>query len=221
MTHKISTPTSSPGVVTRKNMPIMTQNKNTKMDPDLELVISQAQKIADYFVAYHLRKECKHESLQGLPKSYLVPPAQPSELQLCVARLSACLEKHDNAFFQNVPQHMKLKRDNAKRVYYKVCSEIVNGYINWGRVMTIYTLGGTMAVFFTNKGQLDVVQKIPGWIKEMIETFVAEWILENGGWDGLVKTHGNDNQISASWSPYFTTLGVLAAAGMLFLGFRK
>jgi len=95
----------------------------------------------------------------------------------------------------------------------------LNADVNWGRLISIYTLGGAFAVHFVNTGQKDLVKDIPLWIKEVIETTedIAQWINKKGGWEKLSYFAEEEN---TSWSPYITTVGCLAAAGALIYGLR-
>lgn len=216
MAQTVQTPSSSPMILTRNSKRLLSQ-KN-KVDPDKVSIVNTGLSIANYYIPYHLRSNCEHESLRGLPKHFVIPPAQTPETYIHVANLCSRMEKSSAAFFEGLPQHMKLRHDNAKLVFMNVSNKVLcNDGINWGRVVSIYTLGGAFAVHFVNKGQLDIVKKIPGWIEEVIEKHLTGWILEQGGWESIKKSCGNDNGANLSWSSY-VTVGVVAAAGFFLLG---
>ncbi|XP_066912616.1 bcl-2-like protein 2 [Clytia hemisphaerica] len=209
-------------------------NQKDKIEPPIEIqieheidtkllsIINNGYNIAKYYIPYHLRCSCKHELLQGLPKSFVVPPAQPPELYLRVATFSYGMEKKFEAFFEQIPTHMKLKNENAKEIFISLCRRVVSSDVNWGRVISIFTVGGAFAVHFVNKGQLDIVKSIPGWVQEVLETTegLPEWIQEQGGWEKL-SLRSKDDLNNASWSSYVTVGFGVAAAGMLLFGLSK
>jgi hypothetical protein len=175
-------------------------------------ICHQAEAIATYIISYNLRQSVQHRKLQGLPKHFLVPPQQPSQLFTRLA--SICTEvKHDNAkFFDALPENMNINLNNAKSVYISVGKTVFeDGTINWGRVYTVLTLAATWAVYFTEKGQLSVVPQIAQWFRELVETELVDWIVEQGGWDASCKVASN------SWTRMIAYGGVIAAAGFLLL----
>lgn len=204
----------SPANLARKNQRILP----LKGDPDQKSVIEMSFAVANYYIPYHLRDTCKQDSLRGLPKHYLIPPAQPSETFTHVTKLCTQMEQDSSSFFEGLPQRMNLRAENAKATFMSLSKRVVcHDGINWGRIMSIYTLGGAFAVHFVNKGQIHIVPKIAYWIQEVVEKHLVDWIIQEGGWDNISKKCG-DTQ--SSWTSY-VTVGVFAAAGILMLGFRK
>ena len=177
-------PNSSPAILKRNNSANQLFGKNGKTDPELVPIVNMTLSLASYCIPYYLRSCCKHESLKGLPKSFVVPPTQPPELYLRVASFSYSMKQRFSSFFEQVPTHIKLKNGNAKQVFISLCQQVVASGINWGRLISIFTLGGSFAVHFVNTGQLDMVKNIPSWIQEVIETTdgIAPWIQKQGGW---------------------------------------
>jgi len=215
-------PNSQSRAIIKRNSAKQLYQRKEKLDPELSQILKTSLDLATYYIPYHLRCCCKHELLKGLPQNYVVPPANPPELYLRVASFSYGMEKRFSSFFEQVPSHMNIKDENSKFVFISLCKRVVSSDINWGRVMTIFAVGGALAVHFVNKGKLDIVKLIPSWIAEVFETAegLSQWIKEQGGWESL-SLRSKDDVNNASWSPIVTTVGVVAAAGMLFLGLRK
>jgi len=210
----------SPSRMSSRKNKLQQSQKAKKLDPESLSIVNTAQNIANYYIPYHLRSNCKHDLLNGLPKDFLIPPAQPSETYIHLSMLCTKMEKHSGSFFEELPTVMKLKCDNAKSVFMNVCSKVFcDNIINWGRVVSVFTLGGVFAVHFVNKGQLDIVKKIPSWIEEIVEKQLTGWIKEQGGWDKIKSSEGNST--NTSWTSYVTVGGFVAAAGVILLGLRK
>ena len=179
---------SSPAMIKRHNSAKQLYGNSGKIDPELIPIVDMGYKLASYYIPYHLRYRCKHESLQGLPKNYVVPPQQPPELYLRVADMCCQMEKRFTSFFEQVPNHMAKKK--PKQVFISLCHSVLKSDVNWGRIISIFTLGGSFAVHFVNTGELDMVKSIPSWIQEVIEKTegLAQWIQNQGGW---VRTFNN------------------------------
>lgn len=173
------TATLSPANLKRKNQG---HQRLSVCNSNHETVIEMGFAIANYYIPYHLRDTCKQDSLRGLPKSYLIPPAQPAEVCSYVAKLCTKLEKESCSFFENLPNQMNLRQDNAKNTFMRICKQVCQDGINWGRIMTVYALAGVFAVHFVNKGQVQLVTKIPSWIKEVVEKHLVDWLVQEGGW---------------------------------------
>lgn len=175
---------SSPSLTKRNNSAKQLYGNGKKINPELLPIVKMSYNLALYYIPYHLRCRCEHESLKGLPKDYVVPPEQPPELYTRVADFSYHMEKRFVSFFEKVPNHTKVKHENAKQIFISLCRKVLNSDVNWGRLISIYTLGGSFAVHFVNTGKKDLVKNIPSWIEEVIETTegLAQWIKNQGGW---------------------------------------
>lgn len=184
ITSKMAPNSSSPALLKRNNSAKQLYGNNKKVNPELLPIVTMSYNLALYYIPYHLRCRCEQNSLKGLPKDYIVPPEQPPELYMRVADFSYSVEKRFASFFKQVPSYTKVKNGNAKQIFIALCRQVLNADVNWGRLISIYTLGGAFAVHFVNTGQKDLVKDIPFWIKEVIETTedVAQWINKKGGW---------------------------------------
>ena len=152
------TPTSSPVMISKKSKQLIAQTE--KLDPVVSCIVNQGHNIANYYIPYYIRRNCKHECLKGLPKTFVVPPSQPSELYLAIEKIASNMEQSNNTFFDSLPNHLKLKNDtvSVKQSFMRICHQIYSTGINWGRVVSVFVLGGVLAVHFVNKGQLEIVK---------------------------------------------------------------
>lgn len=184
-----------------------------------KVIVDKAEAIATYYIPYHLRRTVEHCKLQGLPKHYLIPPQQPAELYVFIANICTQVEAENSDFFNGLPESMNLQANNAKSVYIALCKTVfADEVINWGRVMSIFTLAASLAVYFTRKGQLSLVTKIPHWLGEVIESELADWVIEQGGWDD-VKNKLSPKADAPRWQRMIAYGGVIAVTG--FFMFRN
>jgi len=193
-------------------------NDLTGLDAPDKHIIDKAVSIATYYIPFHLRRSVEHSKLQGLPKHYLIPPQQPPELFTFIVNVCTDLEQKNIDFFHNLPESLDLQANNAKTVFISLCKTVfTDETINWGRVMSIFTLAATFAVYFTKKNQLNVVTKIPKWLGEVIESELADWIIEQGGWEDVRNklSPNKSAENSSKWSRVIAYGGVMAAAGFL------
>jgi len=197
----------------QKNIVLSFNDKNKH-----EAILEKAFDIATFYVPYHLRDCLPHEQLRGLPKHYLIPPQQPLELFQIIANLCTHMETQNSAFFDNLPEKINLKIENAKTLFFKLGQEtFCDNVINWGRVISIFTLAGTFAAYFAKKSQTNIIVKISYWVQDFIDQHLADWIYDQGGWDDLVDKLCGDKNVPKSWSRFLAYGGVVAAAGYFIL----
>lgn len=178
---------------------------------------TKAYDIASYYLPYHLRQSVSHEKLRGLPKRYLIPPSQPSELNLLIACHCTRMESQYAKFFEDMPTTLSLDENNAQTLFMNICEQIfADGVKNWGRAVTIFALAATFATHFANKGLLNIIPEIPKWVQDFFDQYLVDWITEQGGWDDLPKKLG-DQKDGPSWSRVLAYGGVVAAAGYLII----
>jgi len=196
-----------------------------RRDPELDRVSETAFAIVTYYIPYNLRNSLPQESLRGLPKSYLIPPKQPPELFTLIAKLCTVMIEDHSSFFEALPERLNLPNDYSKTVFIGLCKQtFTDKKINWGRIVSIFTMAGSFAVYFVKKGQLSLAQKIPLWVQEFVDEDLSDWIIEQGGWDDMYnKLSRKGATTSANWSKTLMLGSVVAAAGYLFLsnGFAK
>ena len=151
-------------------------------------VSKKAFEIATYYIPYHLRHTVDHEKLRGLPKIYLIPPSQPSELNLSVTIHCTRMKSQYTKFFEDVPLSLSLNESNAEILFIQICGQIfADGTKNWGRVITIFALAGTFAAHFANQELLNVIINIPKWVQKFFDQVLVDWITEQGGWVSASK----------------------------------
>ena len=151
-------------------------------------VSKKAFEIATYYIPYHLRDKVDHEKLRGLPKKYLIPPSQPSELNLSVTIHCTRMKSQYAKFFEDVPLSLSLNESNAEILFLQICEQVfADGTKNWGRVITIFALAGTFAAHFANRELLNIIVNIPKWVQKFFDQFLVDWITEQGGWVSASK----------------------------------
>jgi len=184
-------------------------------------IVEIAEAIITYFIPYNLRRSVEHCKLEGLPKHYLIPPKHPPELFTFIASVCTQLREDNADFFDNLPESMSLQQNNAKAVYISVCKTVfADNVINWGRVMSIFTMAATFSVYFTKKGELSVVTKVPQWLVEVVENELVDWIIEQGGWEDVRNSLAPKTEPS-KWSRVIAYGAMMATAGFLLFRIRK
>ncbi|XP_028678642.1 bcl-2-like protein 10 [Erpetoichthys calabaricus] len=161
---------------------------------------------------------CYRKETYEVAKGYIdhcigVQRAPPSETVQIMCSLAKEMEKtyqHKlNSLLQNfisccTPDYgVKLKR---------VMEEMVgDGILNWGRIVSLFTFTGLLAQELHSKGAgTDCSNKLADTIADYLGVEKAEWLAQNGGWDGFSKYFQNSKD-SHSDSSMKTAL--FAAAG--------
>jgi len=79
--------------------------------------------------------------------------------------------------------------------YTAVLCHLIDGGLNWGRVIAVFSFAGAMSVQCMRSGQEETVDFIREWTCSFLHTKVETWISNNKGWKGMVEfyTNGNPN----------------------------
>ncbi|XP_062328040.1 bcl-2-like protein 10 [Osmerus eperlanus] len=158
----------------------------------------------------------------------LAPPP-PSEPAAAMRRLAQDMETLNSVSFQALSKNLLChsEQDPCASLRAVLKEIVVDGKLNWGRVVCIFTFTGVLARQLQeqkSKGQ-DIGQgpdKCRG-LAEAIADFLGEekkdWLQENGGWEGLCKFSDcarGMNQDSSMKTALFAVAGV-GIAGLTFL----
>ena len=142
----------------------------------------QTSKLVYYYIPYHLRTKLDQALLAGLPRDFLIPPCNPSELQQLLAKLCLELEDTNSQFFENLSRNLNITAENARSTFFSVAKEIVNDGINWGRIISLFTFAGVLSQHFMIQKQPQVVVEIASFLCTFLNDHVMTWINKNGGW---------------------------------------
>ena len=92
--------------------------------------------------------------------------------------------RHNNTFTDVLQQlNVKSVKDvNLRRLFMVVAKEMFHEEITWARVVAFFAFSGGLAVDCVLNGSPISVARIKGWMVEVVETDLVEWIQLQGGW---------------------------------------
>lgn len=143
---------------------------------------STTSKLVYYYIPYRLRTKLEQAVLAGLPRDFLIPPHNPSELQQLLAKLCLELEETNSQFFENLSRNLSINTENAQSTFFSVAKEIVSDGINWGRIISLFTFAGVLCHHFVVQKQPHMVIEIASILCTFIKEHLMPWINKHGGW---------------------------------------
>ncbi|XP_041867594.1 apoptosis regulator BAX-like [Melanotaenia boesemani] len=132
------------------------------------------------------------------------------ELAHCLQQIGDELD--GNAELQRMINARSL--DPTSDMFIKVAREIFSdGKFNWGRVVALFYFACRLVIKALIKNIPDIIRTIITWTMDYLREHVANWIREQGGWEGIRSYFG---------TPTWQTLAVfLAGVLTAFLVIRK
>lgn len=95
-------------------------------------------------------------------------------------KLSKEIEKKHEPLFKNMCDRLNLNERTASQTFVEVADEILGKEINWGRIVTLYTFAGRVAVYF-EEHDIKISDEIANWLGNYVAG-KSEWIRKAGGW---------------------------------------
>lgn len=68
-----------------------------------------------------------------------------------------------------------------------VAKDLLKNGINWGKIISIYTIAGGLAVDIIRQGHYDYLPRLIEGTVDVIEDDLVTWLMDNGGWKGLLE----------------------------------
>lgn len=96
-----------------------------------------------------------------------------------------------------------------------VAKDLLKNGINWGKIISIYTIAGGLAVDIIRQGHYDYLPRLIEGTVDVIEDDLVTWLMDNGGWKGL-REHIRIRP-TYHYSQFTIYEWVTVAAGSLFM----
>lgn len=99
------------------------------------------------------------------------------------------LERLYQPDFTEMSRQLYLTSTTAQRRFAEVIDELFRDGVNWGRIIAFFEFGGTVCVECVAKEDMKAqVDNIADWMTEYLNGPLDSWILDNGGWVGLIPS---------------------------------
>jgi BCL2-related ovarian killer protein len=85
-----------------------------------------------------------------------------------------------------------------------VAKDLFKTGVNWGKIVSVFAISGGLAIDIVRQGHYDYLQRLIEGTADIIEDDLVPWLIENGGWFGLLE------HIRPNIYPQFSVLGWLS-----------
>jgi len=138
-----------------------------------------------------------------------------------IRKLTKEFEEKYQQVFNEVCGQIFVTPDSAHTQFLVAVRTLFAEDINWGRVIALLAFSGSLASQCVQKEMPGMVDLIVLWTTQYIDQHIASWIVEHGGWNGLVEFYrnGSAGRNGSSWPTFlcqaFGTIGMLTIGALL------
>ncbi|XP_051580748.1 anti-apoptotic protein NR13-like [Myxocyprinus asiaticus] len=146
----------------------------------------------------------------------------PSESAEAMRYLAKEMEQQHRTKFQSLVKELldNCGSDPSKCLQSVMREVVVDGKLNWGRVVSIFAFTGVLAnELISRGGNCECSRRLAETIADYLGGEKQDWLIENGGWEGFCRFFQNArllNQESSMKTALFAAAGV-GLAGLTFL----
>ncbi|XP_023933050.1 bcl-2-like protein 2 [Lingula anatina] len=153
----------------------------------------------------------------------LADSQEPTRLHQCMRLLGEEFEQRYRTVFQDLCGQLHLTQTTAYPAFFQIADEIFQDGVKWGRIVGLIAFGGALSVYCVEKEMPGLVENIIEWETTYLDTQLAPWIIQHGGWNGLVEFYEGgaemrNEQLWPNVKMALTAIGAVAGAGLT-LGF--
>jgi len=106
--------------------------------------------------------------------------------------------------------------------YFRISREIFSdGIINWGRIITLISYSGLLAVQCCEQNMLTTIKSIIDWTVQFIDNDLKQWLDSQKYWDGFLKIYdkpqSNRRHSLSRVASILGTIGVITTIGAFYM----
>ncbi|XP_077977993.1 bcl-2-like protein 2 [Glandiceps talaboti] len=142
----------------------------------------------------------------------------PTKVNFTMRALGDEFEQRYRDVFRGMCDQLHITPSTAYPMFTTITNELFTEGVTWGRIVALYAFGGALAVQCVEREMAQYVDRVVDWVTQYTDNNLAQWITENGNWNGLVQFYeGSQDAQSAPWPSGKTLFGV-AALGLVTIG---
>ena len=85
--------------------------------------------------------------------------------------------------FKGLTDSLNINQENAFDTFHSVADEVFSNGISWGRIISLFSFGCSMAKQLASCMGCDgVIDSVVDWIAKYVDTNLRPWIMQHGGW---------------------------------------
>ncbi|XP_046342219.1 bcl-2-like protein 2 [Haliotis cracherodii] len=130
-------------------------------------------------------------------------------------------EERYRSQFEEMGNQLHITPTTAYPTFHAIVNELFADGVNWGRVVALFTFGGSLAVRCFEQDMPQIVDSIIDWVSTYADNNLSQWISGQSGWEGFVAFYeqGPEKRNENPWPSLRQICGYAAGAiGVLTLG---
>jgi len=97
-----------------------------------------------------------------------------------------------------------------------------DGIINWGRIITLYTLVASLSIACKEKHIQYRAEDIATLVTDYVnKDKIHSWIMQNGGWNGFKSSFPLDRKVNRLLNNAYWVIGSIGIIGFVFYIYKK
>ncbi|VDI17512.1 Bcl-2-like 1 (apoptosis regulator Bcl-X) [Mytilus galloprovincialis] len=170
-----------------------------------------------YLVVDYINYRLNNNGVQWDQCPSLLP--QPLDVHRTLRKKGDEFEERFKNEFQNLIDELHITENTAYPMFCKVLEELFKGGINWGRIVALFSFGGSLATQCMKRDLPQLIDSVIEWITLYIDKNLSHWIQTHGGWQGFVEFYNqgqnhNDSPWDVKGLVKYGAIGVIGAMAL-------
>ena len=133
---------------------------------------------------------------QGLEWSGRPTMHEPGRISTTMRTLGEEFEQRYTEVFQQMCNQLHITPNTAYPTFMAIVNELFSDGVKWGRIVALFSFGGSLAVQCVEKEMPPLVDQIVDWITGYVENHLQSWIDEHGGWVSVDCLSATDHDMA-------------------------
>ncbi|XP_017280637.1 bcl-2-related ovarian killer protein homolog A [Kryptolebias marmoratus] len=167
--------------------------------PTDKLLVAQAKALCRDYIHSKLRRA----GIGWSKPEHSVPKGDLAAVSSALTWLCDELEDLQPNLYRNVSRQLNINAGSENMVsdaFLAVAADIFSTGVTWGKVVSLYTVAGALAVDCVRCGHPEIIHVITDCMATFVSKSLTAWLKKRGGWGDLVKCVLNtDHSFHSHW----------------------
>jgi len=170
------------------------------------------------YIAYHLRR-CGYEWANRPNDLPVDPPTSSiSAMRAICERLSERYAELTTNDGDGISEISVSPTEELSQKFSRICDYVFQGGVSWGRIFTLYSFGGFLAVQCVREERPEQIGVVAELLVAYTQANQANWIAGKGGWESCLQYFENARKEETNFKRKTMFAGVGVALGAVALG---
>ena len=148
------------------------------------MAVNTRELVQDY-ILYRLERDSLLDQFQ-LHQGNHHPATTPGRTTQAMRILGTEFDSRYREVFAEMGNQLHITRDTARPTFDAIVNELFSDGVRWGRIVALFSFGGSLAVQCVQKELPSLVNQVIDWVSNYIDTYLQSWIYENNGWVSFI-----------------------------------